>query len=195
MIFTVVYYFLKDGGTMKRIIPYGHGLLSKYVTSNDITIDATCGNGNDTLLLCRLSKHVYGFDIQKQAIQNTESLLTNDGYKNFTLFQKGHEHINDMVKDNVKAIIYNLGYLPGGDTSIISKAESTIESLRNGLTILDKDGLILITLYIGHQGGQEEANAVEQFSSQLPSSTYNVLRYQFINKANAPYVIAIQKTK
>lgn len=178
---------------MKRILPFGHDLLSSHLSNEDIAIDATVGNGNDTVLIARLCNHVYGFDIQEVAIQNTQSKLDEEGLHNVTLIQDGHENLDQYVSEKVKAIVYNLGYLPGGNPSIISTSKTTITSIKKGLQLLVKSGIILLTLYIGHEGGKDEANAIEEFVSDLNSKDFSVLKYQFMNTKNSPYVIVIQK--
>jgi hypothetical protein len=94
----------------------------------------------------------------------------------------------------VAAVTFNLGYLPGADTAIITEQESTIPALEAALRLLRKGGIVTIVLYSGHDGGSEEAAAVERWAEKLPLAAFQVLRYQFANRsASAPYLLAVEK--
>jgi len=178
---------------LQKIIPFYHQLLQNCLSFDDIVIDATCGNGNDTLFLAPLVNHVYAFDIQELAINNTYEKISSLGFTNVSLHQTSHENLDLVVQCPVKAVIYNLGYLPHSDKTITTNEHSTINSLQKALTLLSPQGLIIIALYIGHPGGKEESIALEDFTSQLDSKQYHVLKYQFTNKIDAPFLIIIEK--
>ncbi len=179
---------------IKRIIPYAHALLESYITKDDYVVDGTLGNGHDTLFLTRISKHVYSFDIQEEAIASSSKLLIENDISNYTLIHDSHEYINKHINNKVSAAIFNLGYLPGGtNQDIITRFESTSSSIKNIFNIMDK-GIIIVVCYVGHDGGKLEAEMLEKEFSMLSSKTYNVLKYQFLNKLDSPYVLAIEKT-
>lgn len=187
---------------LDRVITFGHHLLKKAIEPGDIVIDATVGNGHDTKFLAECvgpDGKVYGFDIQLQAIEATTRLLrTHQLDRQVTLFQKGHEHIKQCVPEEefgkIRAGVFNLGYLPGGDHSIITKPETTIHALKNLLDILTVNGLVVLVIYHGHKGGKEEKSAVLDYVSQLDQKDFQVLQYRFINqKNNPPFLIAIEK--
>src|SRR5690625_2641713 len=97
------------------IIQYSHELLKKVVKEKDIVIDATCGNGNDTLVLSELvgeNGHVYAFDIQKQAIENTKTKLNQHNKKNVTYIHDSHAHLSSYIpkelEGKISACIFNL---------------------------------------------------------------------------------------
>jgi len=62
-------------------VPYQCRLWKHVIRKGDTVVDATCGNGNDTLAMANMVKDelgkgcVYGMDIQKDAIKNTSFLL------------------------------------------------------------------------------------------------------------------------
>ena len=180
---------------LERIIPFAHQKIKECVTTNDVVIDATCGNGNDTLFLSKISKHVYAFDIQSEAINNTKKLLLTNNINNFTLIHDTHESFSKHNINDVKVIMYNLGYLPGGDQTITTLHQSTIKSIDNGLSILSSKGLLSLTIYTGHPKGLEESKIIVDYVRTLDSKKYNVLLYKMLNKQNSPYNILIEKLR
>ncbi|GIO24953.1 class I SAM-dependent methyltransferase [Oceanobacillus sp. J11TS1] len=183
-----------------NILSYAHTLLKECLEEGDVAIDATCGNGHDTLFLSKTvgtSGKVYGFDIQEQAIQKTSQKLTENGCHNVTLIQDSHEKIHTFIKEDVfGGAIFNLGYLPNSDKSIITKPRSTVSAIEAILEKLKTNGLVILVIYYGHPGGEEEKEAVLSYTSQLNQKEYQVLQYSFINQQNqAPFIIAIEKKK
>lgn len=184
---------------LQAIIPFAHNLLERAITTDDIVIDATCGNGNDTLLLSNLvgdSGHVYAFDIQEQAIDTTGKLLRENNRNNVTLIHDSHALIDQYIKPSTSlaAAVFNLGYLPRSDKTIITKPDSTITAIEKILPLLKKGGILVLVVYAGHPGGMDEKNAVVEFVSQLDQEQYFVLQYGFINLKNEPpFVLAIEK--
>ncbi len=186
---------------LKRIIPFAHELLTRSVRVGDIVVDATCGNGNDTLVLCGLvgrEGHVYAFDIQKQAIDTTRSLLQDHDFTNVTYIHDSHAKLAQYLPKNLKGklggAIFNLGYLPRSDKKIITKGESTIQAIETLLEYIREEALVVIVIYHGHEGGAEEKEAVLNYVQKLDQKKFAVLKYEFINqKNNPPFVVAIEK--
>lgn len=185
---------------LKGIIKYAHQLIEESIELGDTVIDATCGNGNDTLLLSNLVGNegsVLAFDIQEQAIQNTKQLIKDHGRKNVTVIQDSHAHVANYLSNETTQIggaIFNLGYLPKSDKAIITKGTTTIQAIETILTSLKKEGLIVLVVYHGHEGGKSEKDMVLDYAIQLDQKVYHVLHYGFINqKNNPPFVVAIQK--
>ncbi len=179
---------------MEKVISFAHQLIQQIVSLQDNTLDLTIGNGNDTLFLASISGHVYGFDIQEKAIENTKEKVK--GFHNVTLFLDGHEHLDRYELKNIQAIMMNLGYLPMGDKSITTVEETTLQALSKGLNILNVGGIFAIVLYPGHTAGFMEAKKVEKYCQQLNQKEYQVLKYEFINQIHyPPYLIAIQKIR
>ncbi|WP_249323389.1 tRNA (mnm(5)s(2)U34)-methyltransferase [Wansuia hejianensis] len=170
-------------------------IVNDYVKPGFIALDCTIGNGNDTLLLRKSvgdSGKVYGFDIQEIAIKNTSKLLYKHKLDNrVILINDSHEHIDKYISEQLDIIIYNLGYLPKGDKSIKTKPKSTLESIYKSLQLLKENGIILITSYIGHEGGLLEKQALENFLLQLDQTRFNVLKHEFINQKNNPPILYI----
>ena len=182
---------------IEKVIPFSHSLLKKVVNLGDIVIDGTVGNGKDTLFLAQLVGEtglVYGFDIQQEAIERASQLLReNRSEKQVKLHCTGHENLKKVIPEadygKIKGAIYNLGYLPGGDKRIKTEINTTLESLEKSLSLLKKNGLLLITCYTGHKGGLEEKEGVESFLNTLNQKEYNVLEFKFLNQKNNPPVL------
>ena len=177
------------------VILFVHKYLESIVSNEDICFDATAGNGYDTLFLAKRSKHVFSFDVQDLAIENTRNLLDKDGVNNVTLIQDSHEYMSKYVTTTIKAIVFNLGYLPGGDKSIVTSVSSTIKALKSSIELLCVGGAVFITVYIGHDAGKEESNEIIGFVKALDKSTFKSIKYEFLNRDNAPFVIIIEKKK
>ena len=186
---------------LKGILNYAHHLLEESINKGELVIDATCGNGNDTVFLSELvgrEGHVLAFDIQEQAIQNTKNLLNDNEFNNVSVIHDSHAQIEKyFLEKNYNTIggaVFNLGYLPRSDKTIITKGQSTITSVNTILQFLKKNGLVVIVVYHGHEGGKDEKEMILKHVINLDQKKYNVLKYGFINqKNNPPFIIAIQK--
>ena len=178
---------------MKRPLEIAHDFLAQVITQEDIVVDATMGNGHDTLFLAKLAKQVYAFDIQEQAIEKTSQRLQEAGLTNAELILQGHETVDQFVT-KVKAAIFNLGYLPSADKSIITQPQTTLEALEKLCQLLVKGGRIAIMIYYGHEGGDIERDAVMDFVSQLPQQEYTATIYRTLNQINnPPFLVMIEK--
>ena len=178
---------------MKRPLEMAHDFLAQVINKEDIVVDATRGNGNDTLFLAKLAKQVYSFDIQKQALEKTSQRLQEAGLTNVELLLQGHETVDQFVRE-VKAAIFNLGYLPSADKSIITQPQTTLEALDKLCHMLVKGGRIAIMIYYGHEGGDIERDAVMDFVSQLPQQEYTATIYRTLNQINnPPFLVMIEK--
>ena len=170
-----------------------HDFLAQVITPEDIVVDATMGNGHDTLFLAKLAKQVYAFDIQNQALEKTSQRLEEAGLSNVNLILQGHETVDQFVTE-VKAAIFNLGYLPSADKSIITQPQTTLEALEKLCQMLVKGGRIAIMIYYGHEGGDIERDAVLDFVSQLPQQEYTATIYRTLNQINnPPFLVMIEK--
>lgn len=178
---------------MKKPLEMAHDFLAQVITKDDVVVDATMGNGHDTLFLAKLAKQVYAFDIQEQALQKTSKRIQEAGLTNVDLILQGHETVDQFVTE-VKAAIFNLGYLPSADKSIITQPQTTIEALEKLCQMLVKGGRIAIMIYYGHEGGDIERDAVMDYISQLPQQEYTATIYRTLNQINnPPFLVMIEK--
>jgi 16S rRNA C1402 N4-methylase RsmH len=187
---------------LERILPFARRLLELAILPGEIAVDATIGNGHDTVFLAKLvgsSGKVYGFDIQEQALTATTTRLEeHDLTQQVTLFHKGHEQIEKAIPSadhgRVKGAIFNLGYLPGGNKSIVTRSQSTIAAIEQLLHIMAPEGIIVLVIYHGHEEGAIERDELLHYCGQLDQNLAHVLQYQFINQANnPPFIVAIEK--
>ncbi len=169
-------------------------ILSNILSQRDFAIDATVGNGNDTLYLCNLVKNgmVFGFDIQKQALSKTEQLLIeNKLTDNYKLFHAPHENMLDYLNDyigKISSVIFNLGYLPGGDKTITTKAESTNTAIESALLLLKKPGGIILIVIYPHDEGKKEEALILKYKDKC--SSFNI--YRNTDNEKAPYLVTIK---
>ncbi|WP_256760755.1 class I SAM-dependent methyltransferase [Cohnella sp. WQ 127256] len=174
------------------------------VKPGDIVIDATAGNGSDTLFLARSvgpTGFVYAFDIQAEALDNTRGRLLAEAdsisLASTQYIHAGHETMEDAVTPDahgkVAAIMFNLGYLPGASSSVITQPTTTLVALDSAVRLLRKDGVLTVVVYPGHEGGETEAAAVEAWSTGLSPQLAQSVIYRFPQKTASPYLIALNK--
>lgn len=188
--------------TVETILGYAHRLLKEAIQKGDDVVDATVGNGHDTLKLAEWvgeSGRVFGFDIQQQAIDATQLRLEESQglSERVTLYHKSHADIDEVLEStNIKAAVFNLGYLPGGDKSIVTVPQVTIQAIEQLQNHLLPGGVLVLVVYPGHPEGRIEAEAVLQFASNLDQRNWHVGRYERINQKSAPpFVIIIEKAR
>ena len=157
-----------------RLVDKAHEFLGEALSQGDLAIDATAGNGNDVAFLADQvgnSGKVYAFDLQKEAIEATARLLAEKGVENMELHQCGHERMDEVlppeVLGQVAAVTFNLGYLPGGDKSVVTQTTTTRMALRLSMDLLRPGGLLVVVAYRGHPGGLEECAGVREELSSL----------------------------
>lgn len=185
---------------LQRVLQYAQHLLKDSIEEGDTVVDATAGNGHDTLFLAQLvgdNGQVYAFDVQKSAVDATLHRLLDNGLEHRALvLHTGHEQVAKHVQKPVAAAIFNLGYLPGSDHDIITKPNTTIQAIQALLDLLKVGGIIVLVIYHGHEGGKEERDTVIDYVSTLPQKFVHVLRYEFLNQQNdPPFIIALEKVK
>lgn len=187
---------------LEGILPFARTLLKKAVKPGDIAVDATAGNGHDTLFLAGLTGNtgqVFSFDIQEEAIENTRKRLKEHNVQErVTLIHQGHENIISSIPEQhrgkITGAIFNLGYLPGGDKTVVTQPQTTITAIEQLLEIMARGGIIVLVIYHGHPEGKIERDELLTYVTELDQKHVHVLRYQFINQRNEPpFIIAIEK--
>ncbi len=183
---------------LKQITGLAQHYAGLAVSNGDHVVDATAGNGYDTLFLAGkvgTSGHVYAFDIQEEALIKTGDRLKEYKLEGWvTLYQDGHENLLQYVQKPISVAMYNLGYLPKGDRQITTKHQTVIQSLKQALTLLKPGGIVTIVLYPGHEQGAEEKNHILPVIRALSSSDYAVLYNALLNQGNdPPELIVVQK--
>lgn len=189
-------------------LPLAHTLWSQVIKKGDTVVDATCGNGVDSVVLSRLalssdSGFLYCLDIQDIALKQTKKNLDGEYGCKFVdervgLILGNHRKFPDQIKpESVAAIVYNLGYLPGTSTQgvdrIMTTLESTIESFERALPLLKTGGILTATAYRGHSGGLLETEACLDFFSKLSQVKWRVFSHTPLNTLRGPILISVRK--
>ncbi len=183
---------------IRKITEFAHFFLRQSVGNGEKVIDATAGNGFDTLFLAELvgtQGRVFAFDIQCEALSATKNKLSKSGLDDrVTLIHDGHEKLNLYVTEPIAAVVYNLGFLPGGDKSNTTKTETTLNSLGKALSLLKSGGLAVLLLYPGHSEGKKEKVKLLKYCRNLSPQTFTVQHFRLLNVTNnPPELLVIQR--
>ncbi len=180
-------------------VSFSHAVMQSYVGAGDAVVDATAGNGNDTEFLARMvgaSGRVYAFDVQREALERTRRRLADcELLQRVTLIETGHECLAEHVEGReLAALMFNLGYLPGSDRTVITQPETTVSALRQGISLLRPGGVVTVVMYPGHRGGEVEKEAVMDFCARLDDGTYLAHHMHPLNSScRAPSTVTIHR--
>ncbi len=185
---------------MMRVTELAHQLMRQTLQPGDRVVDATLGNGHDTFFMAELvgpSGHVIGFDVQQAALVEARRRVA--GLSQVTLIHAGHEMLGAYLEAHsnvdLAGVMFNLGYLPGGDKSIVTRADTTLAALEQAISFLAIHGLITLLLYPGHPGGAEESEAVRSYAQNL-SQDFSVNHYARLNALTPPpELLVIERLK
>lgn len=168
-------------------------LLAEKLKSASTIVDATAGNGGDTLYLARHSKEdarIYAFDVQKTALDAVRRKLSEASLLAKTeLILASHADMDLYVRENIDIAVFNLGYLPGGDHALTTLAETTAAALHKAAALLGENGAIAVVAYPGHAVGLTEERCLFACLTQFPAKFFTVGRYAMINHPNSPPVL------
>ena len=173
-------------------------MMERAIRPGDRVIDATMGNGHDTKWLCELvgeTGKVYAFDVQKEALDNTRARLTQAGLENRAeLLLCGHQHMAERVPEQVDAVLFNLGWLPGVEHAVTTRVETTLAAVNAALTLMKPEALMTVCIYPGHEEGARERDALLAWASKLDPTRYDVMLRQYLNQPNCPpLMLAVRK--
>lgn len=222
------------GNIIKSTTDLALHIAREYIRPGGVIVDATCGNGHDTLALAEAARSIaeaareisatgaansdicsdstiklFAFDIQQDAINATGRLLMSEGFINelsdgsIRLICDSHAKMDQYLTAGTGAnqpasadlIVFNLGYLPGGDKTITTKADSTVAAIRTGLSLLARDGALCITMYSGHPEGAKEKAQLLDYARNLDSREFHVSYISMVNQINNPPEILIISRK
>ena len=165
-------------------------LITDALAGGGVAIDATMGNGHDTLWLCELAGEngrVYAFDVQAQAVENTGKRLEDAGMASrATLFHAGHETMAEHISEKADAIVFNLGWLPGAEKDVTTLTETTLRAVSAGAQLLAVSGIMTICIYPGHDEGAREKDALIEWASSLDPKIFDVMLKTYLNQPNKP---------
>ena len=168
-----------------------------HLKEGDTAVDFTMGNGHDTAWLSKAvgeSGKVYAFDIQQKALDSTRITLKNEGCTdNVTLICDSHSNVLLYVKEPICAGVFNLGYLPGGNNKELTTLRPTTKkAVTDAISLLDKDGIILIAVYPGHEEGRLEGEMLYEMLTQYDRRKICVSKFQIVNSPTSPYFFAVE---
>lgn len=176
-------------GRQLGVLDLAHQYLRAHVQPGDLCIDATCGRGFDTKLLCELTGAegtVIGFDIQQEAIDSASALLAENGL-HAELHLDSHANMEQYAQaGTVSCIVFNFGWLPRGSHEIFTHADSSIAALNASLRLLKKGGSLCLCIYYGGANGFTERDALLEYLAALDSRIYTVLQCSFPNRTGCP---------
>ena len=166
-----------------------HRFLRSTLAPGGLYLDATCGNGHDTLFLCSVAGEngrVIGLDIQPQAAANTNALLAANGMAAIGRAEccDHRELLRFALPGSADCVMFNFGWLPGAAHDVHSTADSTLPALQAGLDALKPGGVLAAVLYSGKVIGNAEKKAAAEFFRSLPLADYTVLICEFANWAD-----------
>lgn len=178
---------------MKRyqITDWCHHFIREHVKEGDTCIDATAGNGNDTLVLSELvgeTGKVFAFDVQEQAVETTKKRMEEAGFSERTqIVLDSHVNMGKYAeKESVSCIVFNFGYLPGGDHNLATCKDTSIAAINEGLPLLKKGGIMSLCIYSGGDTGFEERDAILERIKGLDGKRYLVIVSTYYNRPNNP---------
>lgn len=173
-----------------QITEWCHHFIKEHIKEGDICIDATAGNGNDTQVLCELvgeSGKVYAFDIQEEAVKNTRNRLEKAEISDRAeVYCESHTNMRKYVSEEVSCIVFNFGYLPGGDHNLATRKDTSIFAIHEGLDLLKKGGIMSLCIYSGGDSGFEERDAILTELKTLDGKQYLVIVSSYYNRPNNP---------
>lgn len=181
-----------------------HAYWKTLLKPGDIAIDATCGNGHDTLFLANivLAAHpkgqVIAIDSQEEALERTRKRINDhihaDLQQHVHYYRQSHATFPKNVStQSVGLIVYNLGYLPGSDKSITTMHKTTLASVENALPLIAPGCVLSITCYPGHAEGKIEEEALLAFTQGLDPFAWSCCHHKWTNRRDAPSLLILQK--
>ena len=184
--------------TVSNVLKLMHMALVPVLERAEVVVDATAGNGHDTLFLAEHTPEtacIYAFDIQPQAIANTKARTAQYAARIHYILGS-HEQLDVQVPGQVDAVLFNLGYLPGAEHTAVTRRESTKCAVDQALAKLKVNGIAVIVVYPGHPEGKAEADMLAAYLAALPCRQFTVGCYRLLNhQQNAPYAYLVERVK
>lgn len=184
-----------------RVTERAQKLATEVLRPGDIAVDGTAGKGRDTACLAQAvgsNGHVHAFDIQPEAITSTHNLLEVAGLLDrVSLHLRSHAELTEVLtpaqRGKLGVAIFNLGYLPGGDASIITQPSSTNHALRAAFDHLRPGGRLICVAYTGHPGGPEESDIVLKFAEEQAAAGLHVEKVGYYPTPGKPWILVVNK--
>ncbi len=197
--------------TLIRITPWSHALLASILAPGDLAVDLTAGRGVDSLFLWQQvapGGKVLAFDIQRAALTQTEERLRQSAVPvhspvsdpaaltaapGVALVAACHSRLAEFLQTPARVVIANLGYLPGGDRSVLTRPGTTLAALHQAAEGLATGGRLAVVVYPGHPGGATETAEVTSWFAVLDSRRWEVLQLAVPNRQRVPLLLVAQR--
>lgn len=180
---------------LQQALYQSHEYAKRIIREGDTVVDATMGNGHDTVFLAQLagsSGKVYAFDIQQEALNNTEQRLEKEGLLDrCRLILDGHERMDQYIAEPIRLVMFNLGYRPGSDHSLCTRGETTWRAVQAAFEKLIPHGLIILVIYHGGDSGFDERDYILEKLPEFDPNRAAVMVTQFVNLANCPPILVL----
>ena len=181
---------------MLRLLDLQKQFILNHLKAGDTAADFTMGNGHDTEFLSKAvgeKGRVFAFDIQEAAVNSTRENLKNaDCPENYTLINDSHHNCEKYIDGKIKAGMFNLGYLPGGNKNITTMRETTMPAIKSAIAMLDRDAILCVAVYPGHEEGDLEGKMVSEYLATLDRFVYSVAQIKIINSPTSPYFMIVE---
>ncbi|MFZ5644074.1 MAG: class I SAM-dependent methyltransferase [Bacillota bacterium] len=186
-------------GRPESAVHWARAFIQPALKNGSKVVDATAGNGNDTLFLAVNTGDegiVYAFDIQEEALEETGKKITEAGLSSkVKLILGGHEDMERYVPISLDAVMFNLGYLPGSNKKVITKPETTLKGIKASLKLLKPGGRVSIVVYTGHPGSIEESAEVSKELAAISEKEFSVQKMIFWNsRKESPQIYFVTKS-
>jgi SAM-dependent methyltransferase len=195
---------MKKPALFHNHLTFAHFLWQQLLNLGDSVLDATCGNGHDTLFLAQKvldadRGSVHAIDMQSRALQATklrlESSLPAPLLKRVHYWQQSHAAFPSQIAPrSLRLVVYNLGYLPGGDHSLTTKTESTLASIQSALPLIQPGGALSITCYPGHSEGAVEESAIATFVTTLDRDQWSCSHHHWPQRTKGASLFFLQQS-
>ena len=170
--------------------------MMRTIREGDVVVDATMGNGKDTLFLCELvgeTGRVFAFDVQAEAVERTRERVKDAGFESrTTLLLSGHETMGEHIAQPVQAVMFNLGWLPGGNKAITTLRETTLPAIRDAISLMDRDAILNIAVYPGHKEGDAEGQMILDYLAGISRHRVCATLVKIVNSPTSPFFIVVE---
>ncbi len=174
-------------------------ILHPMIREGDVVIDATAGNGHDTVFLADAvgeGGQVLAFDVQEAALVSARERVEIAGFAGrVEFFHESHAMMSARAEPGSTAVVmFNLGYLPGEGHELTTEANETLAALEISTGLLKNGGVLSVICYPGHPAGAREADAVEKWMASLAATGWRVARYGALGtRKPAPFLLIARK--
>ncbi|MDZ7829600.1 MAG: class I SAM-dependent methyltransferase [Halofilum sp. (in: g-proteobacteria)] len=184
--------------TAHDVTRLAHAWIAPALAPGALAVDATAGAGHDTLFLAAAvgdTGRVHAFDIQADAIARSRERVAAAGLSNrvswhATCHSLAPERIGRVA---VNAVMFNLGWLPGGDHTLVTRPATTRLALDALTHRLCPGGRLSVIAYRGHEGGTEEERAVHDWFGRLPGTVMPLVERAASASPRAPVLRVVER--